>query len=99
MRSITTVPQQALFLMNSPFLLEQAKALAQRPDLPPVDDPVARINRLYLDLFGRLAEPNEIEAARKFLESQAKPEGDKGPTPWEEYAQVLLMTNEFIFID
>jgi mono/diheme cytochrome c family protein len=99
MRSITTVPQQALFLMNSPFLLEQAKALAHRPDLPPVDDPVARINRLYLDLFGRLAEPNEIEAARKFLESQAKPEGDKGPTPWEEYAQVLLMTNEFIFID
>ena len=29
----TTVPQQALFLMNSPFVTEQAKALAARPEI------------------------------------------------------------------
>ena len=33
MRPTTTVPQQALFLLNSPFLLDQARALAARPDL------------------------------------------------------------------
>ena len=31
-RFFTTVPQQALFLMNSPFVIEQAKALAKRPE-------------------------------------------------------------------
>ena len=99
MRSLTTVPQQALFLMNSPFLLDQARALANRPDLPPASDPDARIARLYLDLLGRPAEPHEVEAGRRFLESHPKAEGDKSPGPWEEYAQVLLLTNEFMFID
>ncbi len=99
MRSITTVPQQALFLMNSPFLLDQAKGLASRSDLPPIGEPEARINQLYLSLFGRAAEPREIDAARHFLEARAREEPGKGPTPWEEYAQVLLMTNEFTFID
>ena len=34
---MTTVPQQALFLMNSPFVLETAQRLAQ--DLDPSADP------------------------------------------------------------
>jgi Protein of unknown function (DUF1553) len=99
MRPITTVPQQALFLMNSPFLLDQAKALASRADLPPAGEIDARIGRLYLDVFGRPAEPREIEAGRRFVEAATKPEGDKSPTPWEEYVQVLMMTNEFVFLD
>jgi mono/diheme cytochrome c family protein len=99
MRSITSVPQQSLFLMNSLFLLDHARALANRPDLPPVANLEARIGRLYLDLFGRPAEPHEIEAGRRFLEAQPKSEDDKDPTAWEEYAQVLLMTNEFMFVD
>jgi hypothetical protein len=31
-RSLTTVPQQALYLMNNPFLVDRAKALAARSD-------------------------------------------------------------------
>ena len=99
MRPTTTVPQQALFLMNSPFLLDQANALANRPELPTIDRVDDRINRLHLELFGRPAEPREVEAGRKFLEGQAKPEAPKGPGPWAEYAQVLLLTNEFLFLD
>jgi hypothetical protein len=96
MRPTTTVPQQALFLLNSPFLLDQARALAARPDLAsrPLDD---RIARLYLDLFGRPARPHEIELGRGFVENAPKAEGS--PSPWEEYAQVLLLTNEFLFLD
>ena len=30
-RYTTTVPQQALFMMNSPFVIEQARALASKP--------------------------------------------------------------------
>ena len=32
-RSRTTIPQQALFLMNSPFVVDQSRALAARPDV------------------------------------------------------------------
>ena len=32
-RSRTTVPQQALFLLNAPFVVEQAQALAARPEV------------------------------------------------------------------
>ena len=99
MRPVTTVPQQSLFMMNSLFVVDHARALANRPDLPPANEVEARIARLYLDLFGRTAEPNEVEAGRRFLETVPRPEGDKSPSPWEEYAQVLMMTNEFVFVD
>ncbi len=98
MRPVTSVPQQALFLMNSPFLLGQARALANRPDLP-ADDLNAWIGRLYLDLLGRPAEPREVEVGRRFIEGRPKAEGADSPSPREEYAQVLLLTNEFIFVD
>ena len=111
-RPETTVPQQALFLMNSPFLLDQAKALAHRADLEALPDLDARIGRLYLDLFGRPAEPREVELGRRFVacraadgtaEADAKDDKARGKakptTAWEEYAQVLLMANEFAFVD
>ncbi|WP_435020282.1 PSD1 and planctomycete cytochrome C domain-containing protein [Tundrisphaera sp. TA3] len=99
-RPQTTVPQQALFLMNSPFLLDQAKALAHRPDIEALPEAEARIHRLYADLFGRPPEPREVELGRAFV-AAPRPEGDKsqGTTPWEEYAQVLLLANEFLFVD
>ncbi len=99
LRPVTTVPQQALFLMNSPFLLDQARALARRDGLPPASEGDARIARLYLDLFGRPAEAREVEAGRKFLAALPPVEDEKAPGPWDEYAQALLMTNEFMFLD
>jgi hypothetical protein len=96
-RYVTTVPQQALFLMNSPFVVEQAKALAKRPDVV-AKDGAERITLLYRILFGRNPEREEAELAREFLAS-AKTEKPNGLTPWEKYAQVLLLSNEFGFID
>ena len=96
LRPATTVPQQALFLLNSPFLLDEARHLASRPDLGTLPDLGARINRLYLDLLGRPAEPREVELGRRFVEF-VPPVAD-APSPWELYAQVLLMTNEFSII-
>ena len=74
----------------------QRQLLAARPDLvsKPLDD---RIARLYLDLLGRPARPHEIELGRKFVENAPTAEGY--PSPWEKYAQVLLLTNEFLFLD
>ena len=43
-RYSTTVPQQALFLMNSPFAVQQAKAVAARPEVSGVSEPAVRVD-------------------------------------------------------
>jgi hypothetical protein len=100
-RHTTTVPQQALYLMNSAFVIAQAKAFAARPDVQRQPDDAARIRRMHLLAYGREAEPDEIELGLSFLVAARAPasEGQAGLSPWEQYAQVLLMANEFAMVD
>jgi hypothetical protein len=95
-RPFSSVPQQALFGMNAPFMIEQAKALAARVDATEPRDKAAALMRLAL---GRDAEPGEIDAALAFVRAAEKSAERSQLTPWQQYAQVLLMTNEFLFID
>mgnify|MGYP002624660474 CR=1 FL=1 len=89
-RPSTTVPQQALFGMSSPFMIEQVKALAKR---------VKGIRGLYRVVFAREPSEEEVELGRRFL-SQPRPQGKASSlSPMEQYAQVLLLTNEMMFID
>lgn len=67
----TTVPQQALFMMNHPFVAEQARYLAARPEITSAPDDAARITWLYRRLYGRAAEASEIDHGRQFLASAA----------------------------
>src|SRR5207244_7203956 len=53
-RHQTTVPQQALFMMNSPFVVDQARHVAARPEFAAMKDPARRILYAYRLLFGRL---------------------------------------------
>lgn len=102
----TTVPQQALFLMNGPFVLEQVRRLIHRPEVQNQNDPQGRIQALHRLVLSREAEPEEVSMGLRFIESEAsrlrsnrlKPQ-TQDMTPWEKYAQVLLMTNEFVFVD
>jgi hypothetical protein len=109
-RFVTTVPQQALFLMNSPFLHEQARRLSREiplePDSSSAKDPESAVCRLYRRVFGRLPEGDELPLATAFIRSQAdswKPgqstRGEPQLSPWEQLSQVLLLTNEFMFVD
>ncbi|HJT75755.1 MAG TPA: DUF1549 and DUF1553 domain-containing protein, partial [Gemmataceae bacterium] len=95
-RHETTVPQQALFLMNSPFVVEQAKRLAARPDVIAHADDAGRIDYLYRLLYARPAEPEEVALGERFLGAAG---GGGSLAPWEKYAQVLLLANEFAFVD
>jgi hypothetical protein len=73
-RFSTTVPQQALFFLNSPFVHLHTKKLLERPDLRSQADLPARVNRLHQVLFGRNATSDDIDLARLFIESeQASP--------------------------
>ena len=100
-RPHTTVPQQALFMLNSPFVIEQARKLAART--AGTAAPPERVTRLFLVALGR--EPTEGERAwcLEFVKSQPAPKekNDKNPvlSPWERLAQSLLCCNEFSHID
>jgi hypothetical protein len=97
-RHTTTVPQQALFLMNGAFVLEQARAFATRPDVVSQKDDRARIDRMHRIAYGRPADAEEIELGLAFLRSAA--DGKTEPlSPWMQYAQVLLLANELAFVD
>jgi hypothetical protein len=95
-RPQTTVPQQALFLMNSPFVSEQAQALAARSDVASAASDAEKAAALYRLVFGRAASAAETQVAIDFVGSAA---ADASLSPWEQYAQLLLLTNEFTFVD
>ena len=95
----TTVPQQALFLLNSPFMLDQAKALMKRPELAELSDPAERIQALHRVLYGRAADDEEIRLGAAFVKD-AVTEADRPQlTAWERYGQALMLANEFVFAD
>ena len=96
-RSETTVPQQQLFVLNSPFMVEQAKAFAARlhKEVPVSDE--ARIQRAFLLAYGRPPSEREVEIGVAYLSSEPDPQSKL--TLWQTYAQVLLGSNEFMYID
>jgi len=91
-RFTTTVPQQALYLMNSPFVIEQARAVVQRRELAWPMATAERVRRLYAATLGRPPTPEEGALAAEFVAATPA-------KPWELLAQVLLCSNEFAFVD
>lgn len=86
-RNMTTVPQQALFALNSEFVLARADALAtQVGELP---DTTQRIQELFSRVLGRLPSEAEQHECANFLMTGSS----------EQLAQVLLMSNELMFVD
>jgi hypothetical protein len=108
-RTATTVPLQQLFVLNSEFMVRQAKAFAARLTANPAEPEAVRIDRAYRLAYGRPPTAAELRLGLTFL---------MGPTPgstvvqtvaggekagrlsrWEQYSQALLSANEFLYID
>jgi hypothetical protein len=94
-RSVTNTAMQKLFMLNSPFVMGQAKALAARVSSEKDDE--GRIRLAYRLLYGREPDATEVEPALEFLR-RANPE-DAGLSRWEQYAQVLIASNEALYVD
>ncbi len=97
-RTETTVPQQQLFVLNSPFFMGQAKALVARLKSEASDDP-SRVQRAYLLTYGRPPTDGETTLAMHYLGGKDDPSEHNGLTRWERYAQALLAANEFLYVD
>jgi hypothetical protein len=94
-RSVTTTATQKLFVLNSPFMLDRAKAMAARLTADPRESNRARIERAYELLYGRPATAAEMKLAVEFLDKLEAPEMPR----WEQYAQMLLAANEMFYVD
>ena len=69
-RYLTTVPQHALFMMNDPFMAEEARHLAARREVLNEQSTSKRIQVLYQLVFGRAPFADELSLALRFIEEE-----------------------------
>ncbi len=79
-RSLTTGPQQALMMLNSPFVIEQAKAVMQRSEIANESNPRQRIVKLYQLIYGRVPSAEEIALGLTFIDSARPGDGARAAT-------------------
>lgn len=97
-RNVTHVPLQKLFFLNSDVIAKQSALLAERLNMQSANDDRSKIQRAYQLCFGRDASEAEVQLGLEFLRKKAdKPVA--GISPWQQYSQVLLSSNEFVFVD
>ena len=98
-RNVTTTASQALLMLNSDFMRNQAAALAERVEK---DEPDQRVDRLFRLLFGRHASDEERSRCATFLEDQATrlpASADRGHAVLVDLCLTLLNANEFLYVD
>ncbi len=106
-RASTTVPQQTLFLLNSPFVLHQAGGLLSRVrselvDSQQVSNAEAVVARLFQRVYGRSPSLDEQAAIEMMLAERARAEAAgeaDAELAWVDLAQTLILSNEFLFVD
>ncbi|MFG0335598.1 MAG: DUF1553 domain-containing protein [Maioricimonas sp. JB049] len=101
-RSTTTVPAQALLMLNSPFVRHRAAETAQRILSGAAADGYQQIDTAYRLVLARSAQPHEIERALAFVERDFGSAGDAaaaGREAWTQFVQALFATTEFRMLD
>jgi len=104
-RTTSTTPLQALYLLNDAFVHEQSKQFAARV-LKDATDDGARLKRAYQLALARPAEPSEIEGGKKFLASvreklhaDGRPADQLEAESWRALVRVMFRLNEFVYVD
>ncbi len=92
----TTTPLQHLYLLNSPFLQQQADSVARRVQLESPSNPHQRISELFRRIL--LRDPTTEELIES-LELVRDPNGAVPAERWSLLAHSLFATNEFLFAD
>lgn len=102
-RESTNVPTQALYLMNSEFVQERARAFAERLRRESDRDVVDQIQHAFLLCFGRSPTREEQLHAIRFLDDDASPlgsnEAEADNDQLTQFCQAMLCTAEFRNLD
>ncbi len=94
-RNTTNVPAQSLFLMNDPFVHEQAQKWAEsivNDEEKTLDE---RLELLYLKAYGRSASSEDIAEAKRIMKDF---ENDTDLEVWKNYCHLIFNTKEFIHL-
>jgi hypothetical protein len=87
-RTRSTTPLQALNLLNSPFVLQQAELFAERLRRETGDDPAAQVRRGFRLAFGREPSAEECAAAVRLVRAHGL----------AAFCRAMLNANEFLFV-
>ncbi|MGV3756897.1 MAG: DUF1553 domain-containing protein, partial [Verrucomicrobiota bacterium] len=96
-RSETTVPLQALYLMNSGFARQQAEAVLKRAEMVNAVNAEERIKTAFRLIYSRQPTKEELQLAQDYVGDAALDEKDS--RQWANLVQGLLIANEFVFVD
>ncbi len=99
-RNVSTVSTQALYLMNHPFVMDQAAAAARRTVTGDDPDDAARVDRAYRTALGRLPTPGERRTAVDFLRAASGSQAaDDQHAAWAQLYQALFACIDFRYVD
>ncbi|MES2792807.1 MAG: PSD1 and planctomycete cytochrome C domain-containing protein [Planctomycetota bacterium] len=105
-RIASTVPTQALMLMNSDFVLKQSQYFAYRLRRERGEDVVAQVQRAWQLAFLREPTALELQQATDFinqrtakLKAQTPPDPEASLNPFVSLCQILLSSNEFLYVE
>jgi hypothetical protein len=87
-RTTSTTPLQALNLLNSPFMMQQADILAKRLEREAGAKAEAQARRAFWLAFDREAAPEEVEGSAKLIAEEGLP----------SFCRALLNANEFVYV-
>ena len=88
-RNVSTTPLQALNLLNSTFMLQQAGYFAERVEKDAGRDPAAQVKRSFALAFQRAPSEKELAAATKLVKEHGL----------AALCRAVLNANEFVFLD
>jgi Protein of unknown function (DUF1553)/Protein of unknown function (DUF1549)/Planctomycete cytochrome C len=104
-RTSAIVPSQALYLLNNPFVSEQAAGLAERL-MAATPDAAARVELACQLCWSRRPDAEESQQALAYIArlSDALAATDLDPArieaeAWTSYARVLFASHEFSYVD
>ena len=97
-RQTTTLPTQAMFLMNSPWVTKLGTAMANRL-AKSTGDSIERVNLAYKLCYCRLATESEVMDAIGFINQYGKESEEAQAEAWSAFCQLLFLSNEFTYIN
>lgn len=100
-RQLTNVATQALFWMNSEFVSDRAKNVAQKLIEDKNQTETGRVSELYRRILNRDATEEDVTGALRYVTAfRARFSGDSAELKaWESLCRTLMASNEFIYID
>ncbi len=98
-RFATTVPTQALGMLNSRFVNSQAAIFADRLREEAGDDPEAQVETAFTLALQRTPAPGEVRQSLDFMQRLQSKAGLTPDEALDRFALLTLNLNEFVYLD